>query len=303
MDEKIGWTAALLVGMLVVVGALGFMGGMVANEAPENTDEDDQESQDPVETDDAPLLTMDDAIHAYGVTAFTIEGGIHDESPSTTVVHVEIINPIDDTDRQGPWMFFAGSDGRWSGVLPITMPGEWVTSAYAEDAGGQTSATVYASAVMPLPEEPAAEFTTSFALNSANSDWADITGTISHTFPSTCDISYQPQGQEALAGQVTGSMFSIPIDYNATNHAGEIVADCGLFTESRTESSMPSLSFTQKSRMPTKMEFQMTMMTVITHLRANPSIRMVAVTVRLTVMETVCPMRMTNVKGMTTIST
>ena len=102
MDEKIGWTAALFVGMLVLVGALGFMGGMVANEAPENTDEENQETQDPVETDDAPLLTMDDAIHAYGVTAFTIEGGIHDESPSTTVVHVEIINPIDDTDRQGP---------------------------------------------------------------------------------------------------------------------------------------------------------------------------------------------------------
>ena len=44
----------------------------------------------------------------------------------------------------------------------------------------------------------------------------------------------QPQGQEPLNGQVTGVEFSIPIHYNATNHAGEIVADCGLFTESRT---------------------------------------------------------------------
>ncbi len=166
MDEKIGWTAALLVGMLVVVGALGFMGGMVANEAPENSD-DEGGSQETNETDDAPLLTMDDAIHAYGVTAFTIEGGVHDENPSTTVVHLEIINPIDDTDRQGPWMFFAGSDGRWSGVLPITMPGEWVASAYAEDAGGQTSGTIYSTVMMPLPDEPAAEFNANDVVNSA----------------------------------------------------------------------------------------------------------------------------------------
>ncbi|MEE2747102.1 MAG: YHYH protein [Candidatus Thermoplasmatota archaeon] len=235
MDEKFGWTAALLVGMLVMVGALGFMGGMATNDAPDNSDEnDEEETQTPVVTDDAPLLTMDEAIHPYGAIAFTVEGGIHDEDPSTTVVYVEIINPIDDTDRQGPWMFFAGSDGRWSGVLPITMPGEWVTSAYAEDAGGQTSDIIYSTAVMPLPDEPAAEFTTSFALNSVNNDWADITGTITHTFPSTCVVYYQPQGQDSLPGQVTASAFSIPVDYNATNHAGEIVADCGLFTVTRT---------------------------------------------------------------------
>ena len=234
MNEKFGWTAALLVGTLILASALGYMGGIAANDPVDNTDENQDEQQEIVVTDEAPLLTMDEAVHAYGVTAFTIEGGIHDENPSTTVVHVEIINPIDETDRQGPWMFFAGSDGRWSGVLPITMPAEWVTSAYAEDAGGQTSDIVYSTAVMPTPDEPAAELTTAFALNSVNNDWADITGTIGHAFPSTCAVSYQPQGQEALPGQVTASTFSIPVDYNATNHAGEIIADCGLFTDSRT---------------------------------------------------------------------
>jgi len=234
MDEKFGWTATLLVGTLILASALGYMGGIAANDSNENTDQNEEEQEEVVITDEAPLLTMDEAVHAYGVTAFTVEGGIHDENPATTVVHLEIINPIDDTERQGPWMFFAGSDGRWSGVLPITMPGEWVTSAYAEDAGGLTSGTVYSTAVMPMPDEPAAELTTSFALNSANNDWADISGTISHAFPSTCDVNYQPQGQEALPGQITASTFSIPVDYNATNHAGEIVADCGLFTETRT---------------------------------------------------------------------
>ena len=234
MDGRFGWTAALMVGTLILASALGFMGGMAANDSTDNTDENEEEQQEIVVADEAPLLTMDESVHAYGVTAFTIEGGIHDESPSTTVVHVEIINPIDDTDRQGPWMFFAGSDGRWSGVLPITMPAEWVTSAYAEDAAGQTSEIVYSTAIMPTPEEPAAQLTTAFTLNSANNDWADITGTITHAFPSTCAVSYQPQGQEALPGQVTGSTFSIPVDYNATNHAGEVVSDCGLFTETRT---------------------------------------------------------------------
>ena len=234
MDGRTGLTAALMVGTLILASALGYMGGIAANDAPDNTEDNEVEQQEPLVTDEPPLLTMDDAVHAYGVTAFTIEGGIHDENPSTTVVHLEIINPIDDTDRQGPWMFFAGSDGRWSGVLPITMPSEWVTSAYAEDAGGQTSDIVYSTAVMPMPNEPAPELTTSFALNSVNNDWADITGTIDHAFPSTCQIYYQPQGQDALPGQITVSTYSIPVDYNATNHAGEIVVDCGLFTESRT---------------------------------------------------------------------
>ena len=234
MDEKFGWTAALLVGVLLMATALGYMGGMAANDTPENTDENEDQQQETMVTDEPPLLTMDDAVHAYGVTAFTVEGGIHDENPSTTVVHLEIINPIDDTDRQGPWMFFAGSDGRWIGTLPITMPAEWVTSAYAEDAGGQTSEIIYSTAVMPTPNEPAAELTTLFALNSANNDWADISGTIDHAFPSTCEISYMPQGQDALPGQISVTTYSIPVDYNATNHAGEIVADCGLFTESRT---------------------------------------------------------------------
>ena len=150
MDEKFGWTAVLLVGTLVLATALGYMGGIAANDSPDPTEEGGDVQQETTVTDEAPLLTMDDAVHPYGVTAFTIEGGIHDENPSTTVVHVEIINPIDDTDRQGPWMFFAGSDGRWSGVLPITMPGEWVTSAYAEDAGGQTSGIIYSTAILSL---------------------------------------------------------------------------------------------------------------------------------------------------------
>ena len=91
-----GWTAALMVGTLILATALGFMGGMAANDSVDNSDENDEEQQEIVVTDEAPLLTMDDAVHAYGVTAFTIEGGIHDENPSTTVVHVEMINPIDD---------------------------------------------------------------------------------------------------------------------------------------------------------------------------------------------------------------
>ena len=40
----------------------------------------------------------------------------------------------------------------------------------------QVSETVFSTAIMPLPDEPAAQFTTEFALNSANNDWADITG-------------------------------------------------------------------------------------------------------------------------------
>ena len=234
MNERTGMTALLIGGILLVGLSLGFAGGWATNAPADNTEE--SQEQDDVQnlvSNEAPLLTMDEAVHPYGST-FTIEGGVHDENPSTTVVYVEIINPTDNTDRQGPWTLYAGSDGRWSGVLPITMPGEWVTSAYAEDDEGLISSTIYSSAVIPLPSEPAAEFTRTFALNEINSDWADITGEITHPYPSTCSISYQPQGQDALPGQLNATMYSIPIDYNATNHEGEIVADCGLFTMTRT---------------------------------------------------------------------
>ena len=76
-----GWTAALMVGTLILASALGYMGGMAVNDSTENADENEEDQQEIIVTDEAPLLTMDDAIHAYGVTAFTIEGGIHDENP------------------------------------------------------------------------------------------------------------------------------------------------------------------------------------------------------------------------------
>ena len=227
-----GWIAALLVGTLFLASGLGYM---ISISGPDSTNdvEVETDTQEPTVSDEAPLLTMDVAEHPYGVIAFTLEGTVQDENPSSTVVYVEIINPMDES-RQGPWMFYAGSDGRWSGVLPITMPSEWTTSAYAEDAGGQVSETVYSTAIMPMPDEPAAEFTTSFALDSANNDWANITGSITHAFPTTCVISYQPQGQEKIVGQVNVADYSISLNYNSTNHAGEIMADCGLFTETRT---------------------------------------------------------------------
>ena len=91
MDGRTGLTAALMVGTLILASALGYMGGMAANDSPGISEENNEEQQETVVTDEPPLLMMDDAVHAYGVTAFTIEGGIHDENPSTTVVHLEII--------------------------------------------------------------------------------------------------------------------------------------------------------------------------------------------------------------------
>ena len=131
MDGRIGWTAALMVTTLILASALGYMVGISGQDSINNV-EDDSETLEPMMTDFPPLLTMDAAEHPYGVTAFTIEGGVHDENPISTVVFVELIDPLDES-RQGPWMFYVGSDGRWSGVLPITMPGEWTTSAYAKD--------------------------------------------------------------------------------------------------------------------------------------------------------------------------
>ena len=80
-----GWTAALMVATLILASALGYMVGISGQDSSTNI-EDDTESQEPVMVDDAPLLTMDAAEHPYGVTAFTIEGGVHDESPVSTAV-------------------------------------------------------------------------------------------------------------------------------------------------------------------------------------------------------------------------
>ena len=233
MDDRFGWSAALLVGMLVVGGGLGFLGGMAANDAPAAVGDGD-DSEEPTDTNDAPLLSIDDAVHGYGVTAFTVHGLVGDEDASNVAIHVEMVDPINETNRQGPFTFHAASDGKWSGVLPIGQPGEWVLIASATDAEGAISDSAYASAVMPLPNEPAPALTMTFVEPVDNSVWANILGGIEHTYPSTCTVVYTPQGQSDLDGEVTNSQFSIPLDYNATNRAGEVVADCGLFTMTRT---------------------------------------------------------------------
>ncbi|MAS23581.1 MAG: hypothetical protein CMA44_05240, partial [Euryarchaeota archaeon] len=99
MDGRMGWTAALMVSTLILASALGYMVGISGLETTDNT-EDDSSPQEPAMIDDAPLLTMDAAEHPYGVTAFTIEGGVHDENPVSAVVFVELINPMDES-RQG----------------------------------------------------------------------------------------------------------------------------------------------------------------------------------------------------------
>ena len=232
MSDKIVWTVALLAGMLVIGGTLGFLGGIAANSAPES--DGSSSAEDQVETNEAPLLSVNDAVHTYGVTAFTISGLVSDENPVSVVVSVEMVNPIDDTDRQGPFTFYAGADGKWVGVLPIILPSEWVLIATATDAEGLSSGSEYASVVMPYPAEPAAELSIVFVEPEQDSEWAQLNGEVDHAYPNTCTLAYVPQGQEEIRAQMTLREFSVPISYNSTNRDGEVVVDCGLFTMTRT---------------------------------------------------------------------
>ncbi len=232
--------AALLIGMLIFGGALGFLGGIAVNESSSDDDSESKEDSEnePVSNPNlAPILTMNDANHSYGVTAFTITGAIADEDPSTVTINVEMTDPIDDTIRQGPWTFYSDSQGSWIGVLPISQPSEWVIVAVATDKEGEVSSTAYASAVMPVPDEPQAELTMTFGAPEEGSTLASIHGEIEHPYVSTCTITFQPQGQQQILGQINVSInptWSVWLDYNATNHLGDITADCGLFTMTRT---------------------------------------------------------------------
>ena len=233
MNDKVGWTAAALAGVLLFGAGLGFLGGMAAN-APEPDAEPspDVETEDP---DAAPLLSMDDAVHPYAVTAFTVSGLVADEDPISVTVEVEMVDPLDETIRHGPFTFFTGADGRWSGVLPITQPAEWVLIAIAIDDGGQRSSVVYGSAVMTTPDEPEATLEITFTGPDSGEEIARLNGTLTHPFPQTCSVAFLPQGQAELPAVLNGSAFHIEFDYNSTSAQGDLIADCGLFTETRAD--------------------------------------------------------------------
>ena len=233
MDEKIGLTAAALVGVLLLGAGLGFLGGMVAKETPSETADSAPQEEVPA-TDDAPLLSVQNAVHPYGVTAFTLHGLVADEFPSTVEITVELVNPLDETETLGPFSTSANRAGEWTLTLPVSLPSDWTVVASATDAGGSSSGTVYASASMPLPNEPEALLDVVFHAPASGSSLADLVVEVGHPFPASCTVVYQPRGQAALHGQMNFSTGSIPFDYNATEHIGEIVADCGLFTMTRT---------------------------------------------------------------------
>ena len=227
--------AALIVGILVFGLSVGFIGGMATKESnsPNNDSDEDIQNDTITQPNLVPTLSMNDVSHSYTSTAFTVNGAVADENPSTVTISVEMINPTDDTDRQGPWTFYSNSQGIWSGVLPITQPSEWVLVGIATDEDGLTSGTIYATAIMPNPAEPEAELKMTFGTPAEDSAWASIFGDVEHSFPSSCAISYEPQGQEAIIGELIGENWTIWFDYNVTNHAGDVIADCGLFTMTR----------------------------------------------------------------------
>ncbi|MDP6900057.1 MAG: YHYH protein [Candidatus Thalassarchaeaceae archaeon] len=235
VDGKVAAMAALLVGILVFGGAMGFIAGMEANDDAIVTQEPvDDTNTTSAPSNIAPMVSVSDTVYAYGVDSFMIAGLVADETPDTVAVEIRLVDPINDSNSMGPWNIAVNSDGTWSIIAPITEPSEWVMIVNATDEEGLYSGESYANAEMLYPDEAAAELTMTFVAPPENSAQANIVGEVEHAFPETCTISFQPMGQDILPSQLIVDQWSIPLDYNATNHQGELIADCGLFSMTRT---------------------------------------------------------------------
>jgi hypothetical protein len=228
----------LLAGILafLLIGG-GFLTIAIDDESKDDESKDDESKGDEISTqevDNFPSMLMMDISKPWDGDNISLNGFVMDESPSTSVVHLRILNG-DLTTVIDRFNVSVMSDGSWNTELTVSDPGEWLVEYSVSDAAGQTSNLSFSNMTIITPLEADVIITFLWEEPKGNSSIGSLSGVLIHNFPETCSIEYRPKYQSptldvtGLMGLIPGS-YSMDVDTDNVNANGTIFASCGMFS-------------------------------------------------------------------------
>ena len=227
---------ALILSFLLAFLLVGAGFSIVAMEGSEEDEVPEDETGTTTIVNNPPSILVDSVFSMdwTGDNA-TLSGFISDEVPQNNSLAIRLLDS--NLVEINTYNLTPSTNGAWSVEIPVSDPGSWVVEFIATDDAGQSSDTVLTELSIIAPFEEQVTLTFRWDEPVENDTSGTISGLIVHEFPSSCLVQYHPLGQspalivEGVLNSTTGA-YSILVDTDSHNTEGDIVSQCGIFTES-----------------------------------------------------------------------
>ncbi|MDG1539385.1 MAG: YHYH protein [Candidatus Poseidonia sp.] len=184
-----------------------------------------------------PPSVLADAVLSMDWTGMnaTVSGFVTDEAPQNTSLSVRVLD--DEFAELNAYNITPAANGAWTIETSLHNPGDWIVELIAVDDAQQSSETLLIELFIVAPLEEQMSLTFRWDEPVENDTEGTISGLLLHQFPRSCTIEYHPLGQSPallVSGAVNNSTgaYSIVFDTESHNTEGDLVSECGLFTES-----------------------------------------------------------------------
>jgi len=237
VDSKLALLSGILALLLVSSGAVLLL-------SDENSDND--ENPDEAEQKDAVLVNTPPSIliqeylnFSWDGNSVRVSGFVVDESVSTTQVSMAV---IDSSSLEQIGAIIQGTpnlEGEFQVNTLLSQPGTWLLQFDVVDSEGLKSDVSTSTLTITPPAEEDVTITFLWIQPEENSTTGTLLGVMLHTYPETCTVEYHPLGQSPARlidgnENVSTGEYSMQVNTSYHNTDGDIIANCGLFSDSTT---------------------------------------------------------------------
>ena len=236
MESKMVVISGVLALLMVSSGFLLMMNETTSDEETATNEEVQQDSVEVINTSPS-VLNAAEFIHQWDNENATISGFVLDEELTTTTVTIVLIDANTLQQIGETHSTTSAADGSWSIMTERSQPGTWILQIQATDAEGLTSNVSISQLSILAPEEIDVLLSFLWVQPEEGSSIGTLQGLMLHKFPNTCSVEYHPQGQSPARlidgdENLTTGEYSMTVNTSYHNTEGDIIASCGLFTES-----------------------------------------------------------------------
>ena len=236
MESKMVVISGVLALLMVSSGFLLMMNETTSDEETATNEEVQQDSVEAINTSPS-VLNAAEFIHQWDNENATISGFVLDEELTTTTVTIVLIDANTLQQIGETHSTTSAADGSWSIMTERSQPGTWILQIQATDAEGLTSNVSISQLSILAPEEIDVLLSFLWVQPEEGSSIGTLQGLMLHKFPNTCSVEYHPQGQSPARlidgdENLTTGEYSMTVNTSYHNTEGDIIASCGLFTES-----------------------------------------------------------------------
>ena len=236
MESKMVVISGVLALLMVSSGFLLMMNETTSDEETATNEEVQQDLVEAINTSPS-VLNAAEFIHQWDNENATISGFVLDEELTTTTVTIVLIDANTLQQIGETHSTTSAADGSWSIMTERSQPGTWILQIQATDAEGLTSNVSISQLSILAPEEIDVLLSFLWVQPEEGSSIGTLQGLMLHKFPNTCSVEYHPQGQSPARlidgdENLTTGEYSMTVNTSYHNTEGDIIASCGLFTES-----------------------------------------------------------------------